>query len=276
MLEGRDAAILALVLAIFVVVSMIWSPPPIEKPGMTVTPAASIIGPATPRVPRQEGSITTSAGTLTEEGNVSIPWVLRVKLPKVRPKVGFLQALIARIKEFFAWLSSLFTLPPEQPRNITALNRGKGAFPLPAAVIASATLAILGAYVMVIRRRAMKGRDAVVTGRRVRRGGPAEEVKGLKELGVTPPENELVEAIKALAARLGRVAGRKPDVITHREVLQLIKRHWDELGEDLRASAVNAVHYYELWRFAGKELRGEWLEEARRVVRGAGGDERTA
>ena len=276
MLEGRNATVLALVLAIFVVVSALWSPPALEKPGVTAAPIASIVGSATPRMPGREET-TTSVGTFTEENNVSIPWILKVRLPKVRPKVGFLQALIARIKEFLAWLSSLFTLPTGQPRNITASNRGEGGFLLPAAVITSTTLAILSAYAIMIRRRAMKGRGIVVTGRRVRRDGPAEKVKGLNELGVTPPENELVEAIKVLATKLGKMAGRKPDVMTHREVLQLVKRYWSELSDDLRVCAVRAVRYYELWRFADKELRGEWLEEARRVVRGAGGgNERTA
>ncbi len=272
MLEGKNAAVLALVLAIFVVVSMLWSPPPVEKPSVTTTFIAPIIGSTTPHIPGQEEVVTTTAGMPAGKNNVSIPWILKVKLPKVRPKVSFLQALIDRIKGFLAWLSSLFTLPSEQPRNTTASSKSRGSFLLPAAIIASATLAILGAYVMIVRRRASKGRDVVVIGKRVRRGGLAEEIKELRELDVTPPENELVKTIKVLATRLGEVTGRKPDVITHREVLQLVKKHWSELSEDLKASAMNTVRNYELWRFAGKELREEWLEEARRVVRSAGGE----
>ncbi len=271
MLEGRSTAVLALVLAVFIIVSLLWSPPPVERVVTTTTPIAPVIGSNTPHIPGHGEEVTTTAGLPTGKNNVSIPWILRVKLPKVRPKTSFLQALIDRIKEFFAWLSSLFTLPSEQPRNATTSSRGRESFLLPAAIITSAMLAVLSAYVVIIRRRALKGGNVVVIRRRVRRGGTEGGSKELRELGVTPPENELVKAIKVLATRLGKVTGRKPDVITHREVLQLIKKHWSELSEDLKVSAVNAVRYYELWRFAGRELREEWLEEARRVVKSAGG-----
>jgi len=275
MLKGVNVAVLALVLIIFIVVSMLWAPPPIEKSITTTTFIAPIIGSTTPRIPGHGERVTTTTGLPTGKDNVSIPWILKVKLPKVRPKVGFLQALIDRIKGFFAWLSSLFTPPPGQPRNTTTSSNNEGNFLLPATIIASATLAILGAYVIVIRRKALKGRSVVVIRRRMRRGG-MEENKELRGLGIGSTENELVKAIKVLATRLGKVTGRKPDVITHREVLQLVKKHWSELSEDLKASAVNAVRYYELWRFAGKELREEWLEEARRVMSAGGGNEPAA
>ncbi len=271
MLEGRSTAVLALVLAVFIIVSLLWSPPPVEKPLSTTTFNVPIISSTTPHIPGHGERPTTTTGLPTGKNNVSIPWILKVKLPKVRPKIGFLQALIDKIKGFFAWLSSLFTLPLEQPRNATASSRGREGLLLPAAIITSAMLAVLSAYVVIVRRRALKGGNVVVIRRRVRRGRVDEEGRELRELGVTPPENELVKAIKVLATRLGKVTGRKPDVITHREVLQLIKKHWSELSEDLKVSAVNAVRYYELWRFAGKELKEEWLEEARKVVKSAGG-----
>ncbi len=270
MLKGVNVTVLALVLVIFVVISVLWAPPLVEKPITTTTFIAPIIGSTTPHIPEQEERVTTTTGLPTGKNNVSIPWILKVKPPKVRPKISFLQALIGRVKGFFAWLSSLFTLPSEQPRNTTAPSENRESFLLPATLIASATLTVLGAYVMVIRRRASKGRNVVVIRRRVRRGG-IEEGKEPRELGVSSPENELVKAIKVLATRLGKMTGRKPDIITHREVLRLVKKHWNELSGDLKVSAVNAVYYYELWRFAGKELRKEWLEEARRVVRSAGG-----
>ncbi len=271
MLKDGNTAVLALVLAIFVVVSMLWSPPPAEKTSTTTTFIAPIIGSTTPHIPGQEETVTTTTGMPTGKNNVSIPWILKVRLPKLKPKAGFLQALIDRIKGFFAWLSSLFTLPPEQPRNMTASSTGRENTLLPVAIIASASLAVLGAYVTLIRRRASAGRGVNVLGRHARRSEGREDGGSLRVLGTTSPENELVRAVKVLAARLAKVTGRKPDVITHREILQLVRRYYGEMSEDLKASAVNTVRYYELWRFASKELRREWLEEARRVLRSAGG-----
>jgi len=267
MLGGKNAAILALVLTLLTLVSMLWNPPPIEGVSETSAIATTVVGSITPRMlsPAEKTAVATALPA--NESNVSIPWILKVKLPKVKPRIGFLQALIRRVEDFIAWLTNLFTLPSEHPRNTSIIvKKSKEDFLIPGVIIASAMLTALSAYIIVLRRRTVR-RDRMITPIMHAHGERAERShRGLKEPNITSPENELVSAIKVLAKKLSKDVGREPDVITHREVLQLIRKHQGELSEDLRVSAVNAVRYYELWRFAGRELRGEWLEEARRVV----------